>query len=155
MSGDIIAIGAPQSPQALPARRSPQQRLSFWPGGDERYGALEGSMPFVERLPADIEAFRDGPYLDASERLSDAGPPGLSAPAPEMVVAIGTILLACTALYVVPRTTVLGGILLTVAVATHVRASTLFEPSSRRLRARWLGIVLREPRVLWAILLWR
>ena len=79
---------------------------------------------------------------------------------PDTVVAIGTILLACTALYVVPQTTVLGGILLTAflggAVATHVRAgSSLFETvfPIGFCRLAWLGIVLREPRVLWTILL--
>jgi DoxX-like family len=79
---------------------------------------------------------------------------------PETVVVIGTVLLACTALYVVPRTTVLGGILLTAflggAVATHVRAgSSLFETvfPVGFCGLAWLGIVLREPRVLSAILL--
>ena len=80
--------------------------------------------------------------------------------APDTVVVVGTILLACTALYVVPRTTVLGGLVLTAylggAVATHLRAgSSLFEtvfPIGFAGLA-WLGIVLREPRVLAMILL--
>jgi len=79
---------------------------------------------------------------------------------PDTVVVIGAILLGCTALYVVPRTTVLGGLLLTGflggAVGTHVRAgSTLFEtvfPIGFGALV-WLGIVLRNPQVLSAVLL--
>ena len=69
------------------------------------------------------KVLRVTPVLEACEKV------GLRA---DTVVGIGTVLLACTALYVVPRTTVLGGILLTAflggAVATHIRAgSSLFE----------------------------
>ena len=78
---------------------------------------------------------------------------------PERVVGIGTLLLACTTLYAVPRTAVLGAILLTGylggAVAIHVRqGSSLFEtvfPIGCGGLA-WLGLLLREPRLLWAIL---
>jgi hypothetical protein len=69
-------------------------------------------------------------------------------------------LLACTALYAIPQTAVLGAILLTGflggAVATHIRAGSgiveiLFAIGFCGLA--WLGLVLREPRVLWIILL--
>src|SRR5688572_29795262 len=63
------------------------------------------------------------PVLEASARI------GLGS---DQIFVIGTILLVCTALYVVPRTRILGAILLTGylggAVATHLRAdSSLFE----------------------------
>lgn len=91
------------------------------------------------------------PVLEACERL------GLR---PDTVVGIGVVLLACTALYVIPRTAVLGAILLSAflggAVATHVRAgSSVFETvfPIGFCGLAWLGIVLREPRLLWTILL--
>jgi hypothetical protein len=72
---------------------------------------------------------------------------------PESTVAgIGIVLLACTALYVIPRAAVLGAILLTDylggAVATHVRllnplfSHTLFPVYVGV--AIWLGLVLRN-----------
>jgi hypothetical protein len=97
------------------------------------------------------KVLRVAPVLEACAKV------GL---APDTVVLVGPVLLAGTALYVIPHTTVLGGILLTAflggAVATHVRAgSSLFETvfPIGVCGLAWLGIVLREPRVLWTILL--
>jgi DoxX-like protein len=70
------------------------------------------------------------------------------------IAAIGTILVLCTVLYVIPRTAVLGAILLTGylggAVAIQVRAGnpmfeTLFPIIFGALA--WTGIFLREPRL--------
>ena len=90
------------------------------------------------------------PVMEACERV------GLP---PSTVLGIGTVLLACTALYAVPQTAVVGALLLTAflggAVATHVRAgSGLFEIAFAVAVGglAWLGLVLREPRLLWAIL---
>jgi hypothetical protein len=91
------------------------------------------------------------PVMEACERL------GLPA---GTVPGIGVVLLACTVLYAVPRTAAVGVILLTAflggAVATHVRAgSGLFEitfPIGVGGLA-WLGLVLREPRLLRTLLL--
>jgi hypothetical protein len=67
------------------------------------------------------------------------------------VVGIGTILLICTAIYVIPRTSILGAVLLTGylggAVAANVRAqtvlfNTLFPVIFGVLV--WLGIYLRD-----------
>jgi DoxX-like family len=59
------------------------------------------------------------PVMEASKRLGF--PAGL-------IVAIGTLLLACTAIYVIPRTSILGAILLTGylggAVVTNLRAGS-------------------------------
>ena len=67
------------------------------------------------------------------------------------VVGIGTILLICTAIYVIPRTSILGAILLTGylggAVAANVRAQTvLFNTLFPAIFGVlvWLGIFLRD-----------
>ena len=74
---------------------------------------------------------------------------------PEAVILpLGVVLLACTVLYLVPRTAVLGAILLTGylggAVATHVRVGEgafpiLFPVIIGALL--WGGLVLRDPRL--------
>jgi hypothetical protein len=75
---------------------------------------------------------------------------------PENVIApLGIIVLICTILYAVPRTAVLGAILLTGylggAVATHVRGG---DPLFSHILAPvyfavilWIGLYLREPRL--------
>jgi hypothetical protein len=69
-------------------------------------------------------------------------------------VAIGVILTVCTVIYLIPRTAVLGAVLLTGylggAIAIHMRAgSTLFEMTFPALFGilAWIGIYLREPRL--------
>lgn len=71
-----------------------------------------------------------------------------------VIVGLGIVLLVCTALYVIPRTSVLGAILLTGylggAVATHVRVggslfSVVFPVILGALL--WGGLVLRTPRL--------
>jgi hypothetical protein len=74
---------------------------------------------------------------------------------PESVIAgIGLVLLACTALYVVPPTAVLGAILLTGylggATATHVRMGGPVFPVVFAVLVAvlvWGGLYLREPRL--------
>ena len=72
----------------------------------------------------------------------------------ESMVAIGTLLLACTLVYVIPRTAVLGALLLTGylggAVATQVRVGNpvlecIFPVIFGVLV--WAGLFLREPRL--------
>jgi hypothetical protein len=70
------------------------------------------------------------------------------------IVAIGLLLLACTALYVIPRTAALGAVLLTGylggAVAAHVRVQNpMFETIFPILVGSlvWIGIYLRDERV--------
>ena len=74
---------------------------------------------------------------------------------PESVIlGLGIVLLICTALYIIPLTSVFGAILLTGylggAVATHVRVGdglfpVLFPVIIGALL--WIGLVLRNPRV--------
>jgi hypothetical protein len=71
------------------------------------------------------------------------------------IIGIGVLLLVCTALYLIPRTSILGALLLTGylggAVATHVRVGdpllshALFPTYIAALL--WVGLYLREPRL--------
>jgi DoxX-like family len=94
---------------------------------------------------------KTAPVMKASEEL------GLS---PQATVGIGIVLLACSAIYAVPQTAVLGAILLTAhlggATAIHVRAGSGAFPVVFSIAFGvlvWVGLVLREPRLLWTILL--
>lgn len=91
------------------------------------------------------------PVMEACEKMHIS---------PEMAVGIGLLLLACTAIHVIPRTAFLGAILLTGylggAVATHLigRSTafpTIFPVGFAALM--WAGLILREPRLLRWILL--
>jgi hypothetical protein len=90
------------------------------------------------------------PVLEASEQL------GIPV---HTIVGIGIVLLGCTAIYAIPRTAVLGAILLTGylggATAIHVRAGSGAFPIVFAVAFGvlvWLGLVLREPRLLRTIL---
>jgi hypothetical protein len=79
----------------------------------------------------------------------------------DVIVPLGAVLLACTVLYVIPQTAVLGAILLTGylggAVASHVRhGDTWFTFVFPMIFAAfvWGGLVLRDKR-LRALVLWR
>lgn len=69
----------------------------------------------------------------------------------KVIVAIGVTELACALIYLVPKTAVLGAILLTGylggAIATHVRiGDVIWGPAIGGVLV-WLGIFLREPRL--------
>jgi hypothetical protein len=71
---------------------------------------------------------------------------------PEQTAALGILVIACTALYVIPRTSIVGAILLTAflggATAAKVRieeASALFSVAMGVLA--WLGLFLRDERL--------
>lgn len=73
----------------------------------------------------------------------------------ELMPTVGTILLICTILYIIPRTSVLGAVLLTGylggAIASHVRVSNpLFSHTLFPVYVAifiWLGLYLRDLRV--------
>lgn len=105
---------------------------------------------FISGLPAlfllvdgAMKLVKPAPVVEATVRL---GYPEST------IVPIGVVLIVCTILYLIPRTAVLGAILLTAylggAVATHVRAG---EPVFSIVFAivfgvlLWLGIYLRNP----------
>lgn len=86
---------------------------------------------------------------------------GLGLPA-NTIVPIGILLLVCTMIYVIPRTAVLGAILLTGylggAIAIQIRAGggtfpIIFSASFGVLA--WTGLILREPRLLRLVVLRR
>jgi hypothetical protein len=68
------------------------------------------------------------------------------------LVPIGVLELACAVVYLIPRTAVLGAVLVTTflggAVATHVRIGdpSFIGPTVLGILA-WLGLYLREPRL--------
>lgn len=87
------------------------------------------------------------PVLEAGQQIGFPGAP--------MARRLGVILLACTLLYMWPRTAILGAILVTAylggAVATHVRlGNPLFSHVLFGVYVgvlMWVGLLLREPRL--------
>ena len=81
----------------------------------------------------------------AVEGLAEYGYP------PGVLVPLGVVVLVCVALYVIPRTAVLGAILLTGylggAVNTHVRAGEPWLLAAAAGVLVWLALYLRDARV--------
>ena len=127
--------------QTAPAARSvPVTTKAVWAGR-----VISGLCVLFLLADGTAKLFKPAPVLEACAEL------GIPETA---VVGIGVLLLACTVVYAIPATSVLGAILLTGylggAVATHVRVSgpafpvvfaTLFGVLV------WLGLFLREPRL--------
>jgi uncharacterized membrane protein YphA (DoxX/SURF4 family) len=69
----------------------------------------------------------------------------------DLALAIGIVELCCAALYLIPRTSILGAVLLTGylggAVATHVRIHDNFVTAVIVGMLVWLAVYLRDPRV--------
>ena len=91
------------------------------------------------------------PVIDACQKM------GIG---PALTLGIGLLLLACTTLYVIPRTAILGAILLTGflggATATHAIMGTETFPMVFSVGVGilvWSGLGLRDPRVMRWILL--
>lgn len=97
-------------------------------------------------LDGGMKLFKPAPVREAFARL---GYPETE------IIGIGILLLICTAIYLIPRTSIFGAILLTGylggAVATHVRVSdplfshALFPTYIAALL--WVGLYLREARL--------
>ncbi len=98
-------------------------------------------------LDAGMKLLAVPPVLEAGQKL---GFPGVS-----MARGLGAVLLVCTLLYFVPRTAVLGAVLLTAylggAVATHLRlGNPLFSHTLFGVYvgvAMWAGLYLRAPQL--------
>jgi len=97
------------------------------------------------------KVMRVAPVMEACQKM------GIG---PDMAVGIGILLLTCTAIYVIPKTAVLGAILLTGylggAAAAHVIARSGVFPIAFSIGFGvlvWVGLILREPRLLRWILL--
>ena len=93
---------------------------------------FSAAMKFA-KPPAVVEGFT---HLGWPERLT---------------LALGILELVCTVLYAIPRTAVLGAILLTGylggAIATHVRIGEQFVMIVILGVAIWAGLFLRDPRL--------
>ena len=123
-----------------------QANRMLWAGG-----IITTLVVLFLAFDAVTKIIRVAPVVEASEKL------GLP---PYTVLGIGMVLLACTVIYTIPQTAVLGAILLTGylggAAAIHVRAGTGVFPVAFSIAfgvLAWVGLVLREPRLLKMILL--
>jgi hypothetical protein len=97
------------------------------------------------------KVMRVAPVMEACQKM------GIG---PNMAVGIGIVLLTCTVIYVVPKTAVLGAILLTGylggAALAHILARSGVFPIVFSIGFGvlvWAGLILREPRLLRWILL--
>ena len=114
------------------------------PRGTRWAGRIISGLPALFLLvDGAMKLIKPAPVVEATVRL---GYPEST------IVPIGVVLIVCTIIYLIPRTAVLGAILLTAylggAVATHVRAE---EPVFSIVFAivfgvlLWLGLYLRNP----------
>ena len=96
-------------------------------------------------LDGAAKLFKPAPVIEGTVKL------GYSE---SVIIPLGVVLIACTVLYLVPRTAVLGAILLTGylggAVATHVRVGDGIFPVAFGITfgvLLWLGLYLRDARL--------
>ena len=120
----------------------------LWAGG-----IITGLVVLFLAVDGAAKILQVAPVVEATEKL------GLSR---DSILGIGIVLLACTTIYSIPPTAVLGAILLTGylggAAAIHVRAGSGAVPVAFSIAfavLAWVGLVLREPRLYWTILLRR
>lgn len=70
---------------------------------------------------------------------------------PRLMLGLGILELACVAVYLIPRTAVLGAILITGymggAILTHLRVGDMYVMQVLVGVVTWLGVYLREPRL--------
>lgn len=129
-------------------RAVPIPRAQLWTGR-----IISGVVSLFLVFDAGIKFAKPAPVLEAFAKL------GLPA---NLSVQIGMVLLVCTALYVIPRTSLLGAVLLTGylggAVAIHLRVDdplfshVLFPTYVGTLV--WLGLFLRDERMRAVVALW-
>ena len=132
---DLDAAPQPAAPSVSPSNKR------VWAG------RIISTLPVLFMLfDSGIKLFNAAPVAEAFDRM------GFS---PSLAVSLGILSLFCTVLYAIPRTSVLGAVLLTGylggAVCSHVRIAdpmfshTLFPVYVATLF--WLGLYLREPRL--------
>src|SRR5882672_3347206 len=118
----------------------PVSKKALWAG--RVISALPGLFLLMDGV---MKLVKPAPVVEATVRLGY----------PESVIlGLGIVLLACTILYLIPTTSVLGAILLTGylggAVATHVRVGEGLFPVSFPVILGvliWLGLYLRDDRL--------
>ena len=118
---------------SLPAKGVWAGRIVSW---------LPGLLLLVDGV---AKLFKPAPVIEGTVKL------GYSE---SVIIPLGIVLIACTVLYLIPRTAVLGAILLTGylggAVATHVRAADGIFPVVFAVTfgvLLWLGLYLRDARL--------
>jgi hypothetical protein len=103
---------------------------------------ISGFIILFMLLDGVLHAIRFGPYVEGTVKV------GFPA---STVLPLGIVALFCTILYVIPRTAVLGAILLTGyfggATATHVRMGQPFYFPLVFGILTWLGLYLRDGRL--------
>lgn len=117
-----------------------------------RLGAgLTGLVVLFLAFDGITKVIRVAPVLEACQKAGIAS---------DLVSGIGLLLLACTAIYIIPKTAILGAILLTGylggAVTVHVIARAGNFPIVFAIGFGvlvWTGLALREPRLVRLILL--
>ena len=116
---------------------APVSKKSLWAGR-----IISALVVLFLLFDAIAKLMKIAPVLQAFDRLGYST--GLAVP-------IGVLLLVCTAVYVIPRTSILGAILLTAylggATATHVRAGEPFYFPVLFGVLVWAGLYLREDRL--------
>lgn len=125
---------------AMTSKGTPASKGALWTGR-----VLSGIAGLFFLFDGIVKLFKPTFVVDATKQL------GYSE---QVIVPLGIVLIVCTLVYLVPRTAVLGAILLTGylggAVATHVRAGNgWFETLFPVIFAAvvWAGLLLREPRL--------
>ncbi len=117
--------------------RAPVSKKLVWTGR-----VLSGSVVAFMLFDGAVKLIPIEPVLEAMRRL---GYPV------ELARHLGVLLLSCTVLYAIPRTRVLGALLLTAylggATATHVRIGDPFWFPIIMGVLVWAGLYLREPRL--------
>ncbi len=116
---------------------APASKKSLWAGW------IIGVLPALLLLSSSVSLSMKAPY--AMVGLTGLGYPERTA------VGIGIVEFACAVLYLIPRTSVLGAILLTGylggATASHVRAGQPFLAPIVVGILFWAGLFLRDPRL--------
>ena len=125
----------------MPILTQPVSRPKFWAGA-----IIAGLVVAFLVFDAVAKLIQVDAVIKASEQL---GLPQSATPK------IGALLLFCTLIYVIPRTSILGAILLTGylggAIAIHVRAENGIFPvvfAAVFGGLVWLALALREPRLM-------
>src|SRR6266536_570340 len=122
------------------AQTAPVSRKMIWVG--RIFSALPALFLLLDGI---MKLVKPAPVVEATVRL------GYSE---SVLLGLGTVLIACTILYLIPRTSILGSILLTGylggAVATHVRVGEGLFPVAFPIILGvliWLGLYLRDDRL--------
>lgn len=118
----------------------PVSKAALWVGR-----GLSGLVALFMLMDGAMKLFKPAPVVEATVKL------GYSE---SVIVPLGIVLLACTIVYIIPQSAVLGAILLTGylggAVASHLRAGDgwfpVFFPVVFGVLV-WLGLYLRDPRI--------